>query len=113
MFRPDRCGKFVSEVRTLEGAVEVARFVWSRDTDQVIGCASWATSPERSWRSDRHLTVTVVYNHLSTGDFIKDTGPSQDIDSVAARVTYRLSSSSRGRSLRERGWAITVEFIRK
>ena len=26
------------------------------------------------------LTATVVYNHLSTGDFIKDTGPSEQID---------------------------------
>jgi hypothetical protein len=42
------------------------------------------------WRFDRHLTATVVYNHFFTGDFIKETGPSRDIDFVAAWVTYRF-----------------------
>jgi hypothetical protein len=31
------------------------------------------------WWFDRHLTATVVYNHLSTGNLIKDTGPSEGI----------------------------------
>ena len=34
---------------------------------------------ELKWWFDRHLTATVVYNHLSTGNFIKDTGPSEGI----------------------------------
>lgn len=42
------------------------------------------------WRFDRHLSATVVYNYFFAGDFIKETGPSRDIDFVAAWVTYRF-----------------------
>ncbi len=43
-----------------------------------------------SWQIDRHLSVTANYTHFFAGTFLQQTGPSQDIDFVAAWVQYKF-----------------------
>ena len=47
-----------------------------------------AIQPE--WRIDRHLSLTANYTHFFAGRFLRDTGPGQDIDFVAAWAQYRF-----------------------
>lgn len=42
------------------------------------------------WRVDRHLSFTAVYSHFFAGPFLKDTGPSEDVDFVGTWLTYRF-----------------------
>lgn len=41
-----------------------------------------------NWRVDRHLIVYAGYSHFFTGEFLDDTGPSDDIDFVYAGLQY-------------------------
>ncbi|MFI5339317.1 MAG: alginate export family protein [Candidatus Methylomirabilales bacterium] len=45
---------------------------------------------QATWQIDRHLSVTANYTHFFTGAFLKQTGPAQDIDFVAAWVAYKF-----------------------
>jgi hypothetical protein len=41
-----------------------------------------------NWQIDRHMNVYVGYSHFFAGDFIEETGPSEDIDFVYAAFTF-------------------------
>lgn len=42
------------------------------------------------WRVDRHLTVEAGYSHFFAGEFLDETGPSEDADWVYLQTTYRF-----------------------
>ena len=41
-----------------------------------------------NWQFDRHLSGYIGYSHFFAGDFIEQTGPSEDIDFVYAALMY-------------------------
>jgi hypothetical protein len=41
-----------------------------------------------NWQIDRHLNAYLGYSHFFAGDFLEDTGPSDDIDFLYGAVTY-------------------------
>jgi len=41
-----------------------------------------------TWQIDRHLSAYVGYSHFFAGDFLQETGPSEDIDFVYVAVSY-------------------------
>ena len=41
-----------------------------------------------NWQVDRHLNAYLGYSHFFAGDFLEETGPSEDIDFLYAAVTY-------------------------
>ena len=41
-----------------------------------------------NWQIDRHLSSYLGYSHFFAGDFIEQTGPSDDIDFFYAALTY-------------------------
>jgi Alginate export len=42
------------------------------------------------WRIDAHLSIVANYTHFFAGRFIRDTGPSEDIDYTTAWVQYKF-----------------------
>jgi hypothetical protein len=42
------------------------------------------------WNIDRHITLIAIYAHFFTGDFLRETGPSQDVDYFTAWIAYRF-----------------------
>ena len=42
------------------------------------------------WQLDRHISLTAIYLHFFPGPFLKETQPGQDVDFVAAWVTYKF-----------------------
>ncbi len=42
------------------------------------------------WSFDRHLTVTGIYAHFFTGEFIKETGPGRDVDYITTWLSYKF-----------------------
>jgi alginate export protein len=43
-----------------------------------------------AWQINRHLSLVANYTHFFAGTFLQQTGPSQDIDFVAAWVQYKF-----------------------
>ena len=41
-----------------------------------------------NWQIDRHAAAYFGYSHFFAGDFIEQTGPSDDIDFLYAAFTY-------------------------
>ena len=41
-----------------------------------------------TWQIERHTQAYFGYSHFFAGDFIEDTGPSDDIDFAYAAVQY-------------------------
>jgi hypothetical protein len=42
------------------------------------------------WGIDRHISFVAIYAHFLAGPFLRDTGPSKDVDYVTTWVTYKF-----------------------
>lgn len=47
-------------------------------------------SVQVEWRIDRHVTLTTVYAHFFSGEFLKESGPGKDVDYFSTRMTYKF-----------------------
>jgi hypothetical protein len=45
---------------------------------------------ELKWKIDRHMTLIATYAHFFTGDFLRETGPAQDVDYVTTWIAYKF-----------------------
>jgi hypothetical protein len=48
------------------------------------------SSPPLQWNIDLHITFIAIYAHFSTGEFLRETGPSEDVDYVTTWLTYKF-----------------------
>ncbi len=42
------------------------------------------------WSIDRHLSLTAIYGHFFTGQFLRESGPGKDVDYLATWLMYRF-----------------------
>lgn len=42
------------------------------------------------WNIDRHITFFAIYAHFFAGEFLQETGPSQDVDYFTTWITYKF-----------------------
>ncbi|HTL31046.1 MAG TPA: alginate export family protein, partial [Tepidisphaeraceae bacterium] len=78
-------------------------FFWRQNTDDGLYNASGALFRADSgdasyigneidlllnWQLDRHMNVVLGYSHFFAGDFVSDSGPSEDIDFAYASFYY-------------------------
>jgi hypothetical protein len=42
------------------------------------------------WDIDRHITLIAIYAHFLAGPFLRETGPSKDVDYLTAWLTYKF-----------------------
>ena len=42
------------------------------------------------WNIDRHITFVAIYAHFFAGDFLRETGPHEDVDYFTTWITYKF-----------------------
>lgn len=60
------------------GSISRARFIGSQPSVQA------------EWQVSRHVTLVGVFSHFFTGPFLRDTGPSRDVNYVTSWITYKF-----------------------